>query len=389
MAEESSPQPHFHVEGACDIRSFERLLHSARTEKSAYPLASRVDSEVLIYDRRTLEAAAPREVKVEIVRALTEGPGIVVIRNAFADLGILAAVSEAFQEIVRQEAGQTAGDHFAAAGSNTRIWNSLEKLGVLDPGAFCRYFSNPTLALVSEAYLGPGYAVTAQVNIVHPGGSGQEPHLDYHLGFRTNEEVEAFPAHAHLVSSLLTLQGAVAHSDMPIESGPTQYLPHSHKYRPGYLAWRQQPFKDYFKAHHVQLPLVAGDAVFFCPALFHAAGPNTTRDMHREGHLLQISSAFGRPMETVDRSRLSSAIYPQLLLLRSAGTMSDQDLERIIAAGSDGNPFPSNLDREAPRPGGLAPPSQGELMRQALQEGWSPEAFDSALQTQDQRRRSA
>ena len=29
---------------------------------------------------------------------------------------------------------------------------------------------------------------------------------------------------------MLTLQGAVAHCDMPVESGPTMLLPHSHKY---------------------------------------------------------------------------------------------------------------------------------------------------------------
>jgi ectoine hydroxylase-related dioxygenase (phytanoyl-CoA dioxygenase family) len=35
------------------------------------------------------------------------------------------------------------------------------------------------------------------------------------------------------------LQGAVAHTDMPAETGPTTYLPHSQKYLPGYLARRQ------------------------------------------------------------------------------------------------------------------------------------------------------
>ena len=31
------------------------------------------------------------------------------------------------------------------------------------------------------------------------------------------------------LSPLLTLQGAVAHVDMPLESGPTLYLPHSRR----------------------------------------------------------------------------------------------------------------------------------------------------------------
>lgn len=33
--------------------------------------------------------------------------------------------------------------------------------------------------MVSEAWLGPGYQLTAQVNVVRPGGKAQEPHRDY------------------------------------------------------------------------------------------------------------------------------------------------------------------------------------------------------------------
>ena len=59
-----------------------------------------------------------------------------------------------------------------------------------------------------------------------------------------------------------------------------------------------------FGEHHVQLPLTKGDAVFFNPALFHAAGSNTTSDVRRMANLLQISSAFGRAMDAVDRADL-------------------------------------------------------------------------------------
>ena len=58
--------------------------------------------------------------------------------------------------------------------------------------------------------------------------------------------VERYPTHVHLLSPVLTLQGAVAHSDMPVESGPTMYLPYSHQYLPGYLAWRLPEFRAYF-----------------------------------------------------------------------------------------------------------------------------------------------
>src|SRR5205085_11682474 len=96
------------------------------------------------------------------------------------------------------------------------------------------------------SWLGPGYQVSSQVNVVNPGGEAQRPHRDYHLGFLTDEEAFRYPLHIHLLSPVLTLQGAVAHCDMPVETGPTMYLPHSQKYEAGYVAWRRPDFIAYF-----------------------------------------------------------------------------------------------------------------------------------------------
>ena len=110
-----------------------------------------------------------------------------------------------------------------------------------------------------------------------------------------------YPAQVHRLSPALTLQGAVAHCDMPIETGPTLYLPYSHQYEPGYLAFHLPEFTEYFERNYTQLPLEKGDAAFFNPALFHGAGTNVSTDVRRMANLLQISSPFGRAMETVDR----------------------------------------------------------------------------------------
>src|SRR5712691_3306187 len=168
------------------------------------------------------------------------------------------------------------------------------------------------LELAAGAWLGPAYPVTSQVNVVNPGGAAQSAHRDYHLGFLSAERAAAYPAHVHRLSPVLTLQGAVAHCDMPIETGPTLYLPHSQKYAPGYLAFHQPEFTSYFEANYVQLPLEKGDAAFFNPALFHGAGTNRTADVRRMANLLQVSSGFGRAMETVDRSAMSAAVFPAL-----------------------------------------------------------------------------
>jgi ectoine hydroxylase-related dioxygenase (phytanoyl-CoA dioxygenase family) len=163
---------------------------------------------------------------------------------------------------------------------------------------------------------------------------------------------------------VLTLQGAVAHCDMPVESGPTMYLPHSQKYEPGYLAWRLPRFEAYFDAHHIQLPLAKGDAVFFNPALFHAAGTNRSAGIRRTANLLQVSSAFGRAMETVDRAAMAEALLPVLRERRAAGA-SREWLDNVIAATAEGYPFPTDLDRNPPV-GGLAPQSQADGLREAL-----------------------
>jgi ectoine hydroxylase-related dioxygenase (phytanoyl-CoA dioxygenase family) len=172
---------------------------------------------------------------------------------------------------------------------------------------------------------------------------------------------------------------------MPVETGPTLYLPYSQTYLPGYLATGRPEFRDYFDRHHVQLPLAKGDAVFFNPAVFHAAGTNRSKDVRRMANLLQVSSAYGRAMESVDRARMSAALYPALRTMLSSGQMTKDQGSNAVAACAEGYSFPTNLDRDPPI-GGLAPQSQQALMMQALAENWEPERFNKALETWSWRR---
>jgi ectoine hydroxylase-related dioxygenase (phytanoyl-CoA dioxygenase family) len=282
--------------------------------------------------------------------------------------------------------GVVSGDHFAKPGANDRVWGALDKLAVAEPEVFVSYYANDLLALVSEAWLGPGYQVTSQVNVVNPGGQAQVAHRDYHLGFMDRAHAEAYPALVHALSPALTLQGAVAHVDMPIETGPTLYLPNSQKYGPGYIAYHDPSFTAYFDSHYVQLPLEKGDAVFFNPALFHGAGTNTTADVRRMANLLQVSSAFGRAMETIDTVTVSTAVFPALVAAKADG-MSPEQLGNVITAAAEGYPFPTNLDRDQPV-GSLTPQSQAELLRQAVDEDWTPSRLSEALAAQQERRRS-
>jgi ectoine hydroxylase-related dioxygenase (phytanoyl-CoA dioxygenase family) len=367
---------------------------AAGTDARDYEYASEVVDGVLIYRRPNIDPlmADPetrRSLQAELVGALRDGPGIVAFVGAFPDVAVVDAVSSAFFDIIREEhaVGGPAGDHFGKPGANDRIWNALEKLAVRAPDLFVRYYRNDVIALISQAWLGPGYQITSQVNVVNPGGMAQEVHRDYHLGFQSNDAAEDYPAHVHSLSPVLTLQGAVAHSDMPVETGPTLYLPHSQKYLQGYLAWRLPEFKEHFAANHVQLPLAKGDAVFFNPALFHAAGTNRTIDVRRMANLLQVSSAFGRAMETIDREALAAAIYDDLHKAHVTEGWAPREIDNVIAASAEGYAFPTNLDRDQPIDG-LAPPTSAELMRRALDEGWDHHGLVEALADRATRGRS-
>jgi len=374
----------------CDLDEFARLV-AQRVTLTDFPLAADVIDNVLVYDAACLrgETTSPHgeeAVAAELVRALTEGPGVVAIRGAFAESGPVDRATAVFEAIIAHErdAGGSVGDHFAKAGANDRVWNALEKLALRDPETFVDYYANDILALVSRAWLGPGYQVTSQVNVVRPGGLAQDPHRDYHLGFLENDLVERYPTHVHLLSPVLTLQGAVAHSDMPVESGPTMYLPYSHQFVPGYLAWRLPEFREYFSQHYVQLPLAKGDTVFFNPALFHGAGTNVSAGIQRVANLLQVSSPFGRAMETVDRDLVTRAIYP-VLLDRKATGLPDRALHNAVSAAAEGYPFPTNLDLDQPVDG-LTPRSQAEIVMAALMSGTAPEDLAVVLDRYSARR---
>ncbi|MER5404219.1 phytanoyl-CoA dioxygenase family protein [Streptomyces sp. NPDC002769] len=371
----------------CDLDAF-RALVAERTDPRDYPYAAEVERNVPLYDSDRVRAADPTALRTEWVRALLDGPGIVVLRGAFADLDVVDRASDVFRALIEREraSGTARGDHFAKPGANDRVWSALDKTALHAPDVFADYYANDMLALVCEAWLGPGYQVTSQINVVNPGGAAQSVHRDYHLGFLSDERAARYPAHVHRLSPVLTLQGAVAHCDMPVESGPTLYLPHSQKYEPGYLAWRRPEFIAYFEEHHVQLPLAKGDAVFFNPALFHAAGHNRTTDVRRMANLLQISSAFGRAMETVDREAMVNALFPVLLRRRGEG-VGEAWLRRVVAACAEGYPFPTDLDLDPPLEG-LAPPSQADTVWRAVAEEWDPPRLRRELRAGAERRRT-
>lgn len=372
------------AESDCDLDEFRgQVLRD--TDLADYPHAVDVRCNVLVYSAAGIASADRRALQSEIIRALTDGPGVVVFEGAFDD-AITDRASAAFDDIIaaQRAEGRAAGDHFGKTGANDRVWNAAQKLALHAPEVYAEYYAADTLALVSQAWLGPRYQVTSQVNVVNPGGAAQVPHRDYHLGFADIAQLTHYPAHLHRMSAALTLQGAVAHCDMPLESGPTMLLPYSQRFEAGYIAFYRPEFIAFFADHHVQVPLRKGDAVFFNPALYHGAGENTSADISRMANLLQISSPFGRAMESLDRTAMVKAVYPALRQMQRAGRPA-ADLVNIVNATAEGYAFPTNLDSDQPI-GSLAPPSQVDTVLAALADGLSPAELDAKLTAQNERR---
>ena len=378
---------------AGDFEAFRKSVE-VETKASDWPLASDIQKHIPIYDGGFVRASASDELaRLDVLSewnaVFEDGPGIIVIKAGMEDLAIVDQASALFENIIAKEkaAGSSAGDHFAKPGANDRIWNAAQKHCLADPANFAAYYATDAVAMAASAWLGRGYQLTAQVNRVNPGGAKQTAHRDYHLGFMNAHQLATYPVQAHRFSPGLTLQGAIAHCDMPLESGPTMLLPYSQRFLEGYVAYNRADYQDYFAEHHVQLPLEKGDLLFFNPAVMHGAGDNVSSDIYRMANLLQIGSAFGRSIETVDRSAMAVAVYPALMAAKSSG-MSAQGCANVIASAAEGYAFPTNLDLDTPTPGSMVPLSPAELMQNALDAGKSPEDWTAEVAEIDARRAS-
>lgn len=363
-----------------------KRLCERETNPAEWPFASEIKQNVLIYDAAETAAVKGEDrlmLMAEWASCFRSGPGVIILRGAIPDAAVMDRATEVFTALIAEERDASSrGDYFITAGSNDRLWNSLQKHCYSDPLNFAHYFSYPAIDLACRAWLGPGYQMTAQCFRVNPGGKAQDAHRDYHLGFMTPEAQEVYPAHVQLLSPMLTLQGAVAHIDMPLETGPTLYLPYSQMYFEGYLAFEREEFQDYFKNARSQLPMRKGDAVFFNPAVMHGAGSNVTEDKYRLVNLLQVSSAMGRPMESVDRSEMIKRLYPELL----GGKWTQEQLAVIIAASAEGYAFPTNLDTD-PAVGGMSPKTHADYTHESVGSGLPAAEFAALIDKLDLRRR--
>ncbi|KAH3912661.1 hypothetical protein HBI56_155190 [Parastagonospora nodorum] len=368
------------------LGDFKRLT----TESSPlyYPLSSKTTSNIPIYELpeySSLDSEQLSALQDEWYHILLSGPGVFVTKHLYKDKSLLDRANDIYSRVITEEKTLSGrkGDHFAGSGANDRIWNSFSKHCLQDPTSFLEYYSNPWLPLISSAWLGPQHRLTAQVNIVRPGAAAQISHRDYHIGFQDNELCAKFPKALQVASQFLTLQGAVAHSDMPVESGPTRLLPFSQKFEEGYMAYRIPEFQQFFLEQYVSVTLEKGDGLFFNPALFHAAGQNDSADIQRSANLLQISSAFGKPMELIDTHPLIELTWHGLTEMYKNEGLSDKVMA-FVGNVAEGYPFPTNLDRRIPETAGMAPSSEQDLLIKGLKASWTKDDLLGELQNMRQ-----
>lgn len=118
------------------LADFSRLC-AQQAHAEDYPLCAEVVSNVVIYDAHTLRHIDRLVVMNELHQLFRDGPGVMVVRRAYEDLEVVDRHSQVFEAIFAHEAAQgVAADHFAKAGSNGRIWNSLQKAALQSPESF-------------------------------------------------------------------------------------------------------------------------------------------------------------------------------------------------------------------------------------------------------------
>ena len=145
----------------CSLEDLLACVPSDGLNIKDYPHAAAIEQDVVIYDTSyVLNHSDRHSIQHEIKQAFDTGGGIAVFKNAYSH-DVVDDASKAYQSIMKTEREHgNSLDHFAEAGANSRVWNSLEKLAVESPSAYVNYFANPLVPLVSEAWVGPGYQVT-------------------------------------------------------------------------------------------------------------------------------------------------------------------------------------------------------------------------------------
>jgi len=148
MSSAPMTQPAYFDAADCQLDDFKKLI-SRSLQRNEVPLASSIEKNIPLYDMSVLSGklqhpSERKELLAEWASVLLSHSGAIVLRNAYAETHSIDAATEVYLSIIQQEKDKAGGgaDHFAEAGKNDRIWNSLQKLAEESPETYIDYFSN-------------------------------------------------------------------------------------------------------------------------------------------------------------------------------------------------------------------------------------------------------
>lgn len=171
------------------------------------------------------------------------------------------------------------------------MWNLLDKGQIFE-----KMVQHPTILKIVRTILGDDAQLgSIASNTIFPGGSGQEPHIDYPYWDYYNREHWPQPPKHEDVPFFMNFQATILLDDFTTDNGATALRP-----RTQLIADYPQDSKEFFK-HYEQAVGKAGDAMVFVGLLQHCAMPNRS-NASRTGILLQYLPKYIRPMEDIKRS---------------------------------------------------------------------------------------
>lgn len=201
------------------------------------------------------------------------------------------------------------------------MWNLLNKGPVFE-----KLVQHPTILEINRRILGDDCQLgSIASNTIFPGGSGQEPHIDYPYWDYYDKRHWPYPPKHRDIPFLMNMQTTIALDPFTENNGATA------------IRTGTQKFAEYpedigeFMANMIQPRAEAGDVIMFTGVMQHCAMPNKS-DKSRTGILIQMLPKYIRPME--DQKKM---------VLKSVLARASSDIKKILLLDY---PYPAVLDNE-------------------------------------------
>jgi len=262
-------------------------------------------------------------VENEVLDEILRGDGFVILSGLFEDEDIVHARETIHYLISKQgdKATHFQGGKDSKPELQARVWNLLNKGRVFE-----KMVQHPTYISIVRKILGDDMQLgSIASNTIFPGGSGQEPHIDYPYWDYYNKNHWPFPPKHKDIPFNMNTQVLIPLDDMTAENGATSLRPKSH------LEIEYPSDVKEYRSHEKRVLAKAGDVVIFVGLVQHCAMPNFSQNS-RSVILIQYLPKWVRPMED-QKGMLKPEVKDR----------ASDDLRRLLLLDY---PYPAILDEE-------------------------------------------